>query len=81
MHAKDVVSRGEVKVTLMNNYLRVTLDGQMKVSSEVDLMFNFPRKFYIGMNRVANMDSYNYSRWGSGMCGLKVKFISKSLSF
>ena len=69
------IRRGELRVTLRDDHVEVTLDGQEVVTSETDKMFRFDHsRIYLGINRSVRSRS---GRWGNGLCGLKIRFLGE----
>ena len=71
----DTVRRGQMKITLRDDYMKATMDGQMVVKSQTDDMFQFHHStIYMGINRSIKERA---ERWGSGLCALNIKFLGE----
>ena len=71
----DAITRGELQITLRDDHMEVTLDGQEVVTSETDKMFRFHHsRIYLGISRSVK---YRSGRSGNGICGLKIRFLGE----
>ena len=64
-----------MKITLRDDYIEVTMDGQVVVKSQTDKMFQFHHStIYMGINRSVKERA---ERWGNGLCALNIKFLGE----